>query len=249
MADTYPKATSIPYVPTNSDIYYPDSDGKPMAVSDLHRRLFFWTLQALETHFSEMPDVYVSGDIMMYYREGDPKKYIVPDVLVSFGIIKKPRYSYKTWEEGKVPDFVMELSSKITYDEDLDEKREIYASMEIQDYFLYDAEGLYLPSPLMGFTLVDDVYEAITPDVHGRIHSSVLELDFHLQDTELRIFDPIANDWVQTLAEQASRRADTAEARAEQDPIAGDNAETRAENAEAEVVLLREEIARLKANR
>ena len=263
MADTYPKETSIPYVPTDEAIIYPHTDGEPMSVNDYHRQAIIWTLQALEAHYAKNPDVYVSGDIFLYYKEGDPHKFISPDVLVSFGINKKPRYSYKTWEEGKVPDFVMEFSSKGTYDKDLDEKMDIYASMEIQDYFLHDAEGLYLPDPIMGFTLKDGVYEPIPPDEHEGFHSSVLSLDFRLRDTEIGIFDPVANEWVKTLTEQEAERAENAEARAEQETIARENAETRAENAEtraeqetiarenaeAENALLREELERMKADR
>ncbi len=192
MARTDPKDTSIPYVPTDGTVFYPDTDGKPMAVSDYHRKLLTWTLQALEAHFAQNSEVYVSGDIMMYYKEGDPWTSISPDVLVCFGINPKPRLTYKTWEEGKAPDFVMEFSSKNTYDKDLDEKMDVYASLEIQDYFLYDAEGLYLPTPLMGFTLVDDAYVAITPDDDGGIRSSVLGLDFRLRDGVIAIYDPVA---------------------------------------------------------
>ena len=226
MASTYTKGTSIPYVPTDAANFYPETDGKPMAASDYHRRLLIWTLQALEAHFAQNPEVYISGDIMMYYREGDPRKSISPDVLVCFGINPKLRLTYKTWEEGKAPDFVMEFSSKSTYNKDLGEKMDVYASLDIQDYFLYDAEGLYLPSPLMGFTLVDGVYVAVSADERGGFPASVLDLDFHLRDGEIAIYDPVAGKWVQT-------RAETAEA--------------RAENAEAEAAQLREELARLKA--
>ena len=245
MAHTYTEESAIPSVPTDSAVYYPDTDGKLMAASDLHRRLLFWTLQALDAHYAEMPDVYVSGDILIYYKEGDPKKSIVPDVLVSFGINKGLRDTYKTWVEGKAPDFVMAFASEKTYKDDLGREKDIYALMEIQDYFLYDAEGLYLPTPLMGFTLVDGVYEAIISDVHEGIHSSVLGLDFRLQYGELRIFDPVANEWVQSLEVQAFTPAEQAKARAEN---AEARAEARTEKAEAEIALLREEIERLKAS-
>ena len=225
MASTYPKGTSIPYVPTDATIHYPDTDGKPMAASDYHRQLLIWTLQALEAHFAQDPEVYISGDLLIYYREGDPRKSIAPDVLVCFGINPKLRRTYKIWEEGKAPDFVMEFSSESTYEKDLGEKMGIYASLEIQDYFLYDAEGLYLPSPLMGYSLADGSYVAIPPDDEGGIRSSVLGLDFRLQEREIRIYDPVADEWVQTLAEQEGERAD---------------------NAEAEVARLREELERLK---
>lgn len=249
MAHTYTEESAIPSVPTDSAVYYPDTDGIPMAVSDLHRRLFFWTRQALEAYYAEMPDVYISGDILIYYKEGDPRKSIVPDVLVSFGIKKGLRDSYKTWVEGKAPDFVMAFASEKTYKDDLGREKDIYASMEIQDYFLYDAEGLYLPSPLMGFTLVDGVYEAISPDVDEGIHSSVLELDFRLQDKEIRIFDPIANEWVQTLAEQAEALTEQAKARIEKERARTEQAKARTEKAEAEIALLRKEIERLKGSR
>ena len=259
MARPYAKYISIPYAPTDDVDLYPSEDGKPMAASDYHLRLLIWTLQALEAHFAQNPEVYISGDIMMYYREGDPRKSISPDVLVCFGINPKLRLTYKTWEEGKAPDFVMEFSSKSTYDKDLGEKRDVYASLGIQNYFLYDAEGLYLPSPMMGFTLVDGEYVAISADEQGGFRASVLDLDFHIRDGEIAIYDPIVGEWLETRAERtemAEARAENAEARAEQETIARENAETRAEqeaaraeNAEAEAAQLREELARLKARR
>ena len=225
MAITYPKDISIPYVPTDGTIYYPDEDGLPMAASDYHLSLLIWTLQALDAHFDHKPDVYISGDILMYYREGDPRKSISPDILVCFGINPEPRKTYKVWEEGKAPDFVMEFSSDSTYRKDFGEKMDVYASLEIQDYFLYDAEGLYLPTPLMGFTLEDGVYMPIPFDDDGSVRSSALDLDFCLQDGEIRIYDPVADEWILTRAEQT----EIAEARAEQETIARENAEARAE--------------------
>ena len=237
----------VAYVPTDALTLYPEEDGKPIAASDLHRRQLMWTLQALEAHFSQSPTVYVSGDILMYYVEGSPNKSVSPDVLVSFGIGMKARRTYLVWEEGKVPEFVMEFSSKNTYHNDLTDKIDIYASLKIQDYFLYDAEGLYLPSPLMGFELVDGIYVPVSPGVNGGFRSSSLGLDFHLRDEGLGIYDPVANEWVRTRAEAAEARtaqevtrAETAEARAAQETTRAETAEartaqeaTRADTAEA----------------
>lgn len=69
-------------IPT--DDLYPEEDGEPMAASDLHRKQLIWTIEALKTHFSHDPSVYVSGDILMYYVEGAPEFSISPDVLVTF---------------------------------------------------------------------------------------------------------------------------------------------------------------------
>ncbi len=239
---TYPKGLQIPYAPTETTIFYPETDGNPMAASDEHRRQLIWVLQVLETHFARQPEVYISGDIMMYYVEGAPRKVVAPDVLVTFGIGQKNRLTYKVWEEGKAPDFVMEFSSKSTYENDLTGKMEIYASLGIQNYFLYDAEGLYLPSPLMGFALVEGVYAPILRGKRDGFHASTLGLDFHIPEAELRIYDPVADEWLQTPAETAEARAETAEARAAQEIVAR-------QQSEAEVAQLREELARLQARR
>ena len=73
----YPNQPKIPYAPTETELY-PETDGKPMAVSDRHRRILTRILQVLENHFAQSPEVYVSGDILMYYMEGYPQKVVSP---------------------------------------------------------------------------------------------------------------------------------------------------------------------------
>jgi Uma2 family endonuclease len=107
---------------------------------------------------------------------------------------------------------------------------DLYATLGIPNYLLYDAEALYLPSPLMGFQLVDGVYIPIPPGVDGGIHSDVLALDFHIRERRLGIYDRVGGQWLQTPAENA-------EARAEQEAIAR-------QKAEEEVKRLREQLAR-----
>ncbi len=243
--DTYKNGPDIPYAPTDTADLYPETDGKPMAASDFHLEILIWLLQTLEAHFAQMPDVYVSGDILTYYTEGDPRAVVAPDVLVAFGIGRKRRHTYKVWEEGKVPDFVMEFSSKTTYQNDLTDKMALYAALGIPNYFLYDAEALYLPSPLMGFQLVKGVYVPVPPGVDGGIHSDVLGLDFHIRERRLAVYDPVSEQWLQTPAEQHAARAENAETRAENAETRAENAETRAENAETRAA--QETIARQKA--
>ena len=252
------KKEHIPSAPTDASIFYPEEDGEPMAVSDLHRRILMRTLQVFDEHFKQNSEVYVSGDILMYYVEGDPRKSVSPDVLVAFGLGKKPRRNYLVWIEGKVPDFAMEFSSKNTYQNDLGRKMELYASLGIRDYFLCDIEGLYLPAPLMGFTSVDGRYVPISANVDDGLHSPALNLDFHIDDVGrwlhtpvrnldfpadvmgLGIYDPVRDAWLQTPAESALAQAELATARAE-------TAEARAETAEAEAARLRAELERLQA--
>ncbi len=229
---TYTDKQKISSAPTDIPIYYPDTDGKPMAASDLHRDILNCTLETLKAHYTQRPDVYVSGDILMYYVEGDPHRVVAPDVLVSFGLDKKRRNTYLVWVEGKLPDFVMEFSSKTTYAEDLGKKMDLYASLGIQDYFLYDAEGLFLASQLMGWTLVDGVYVPVSEHADGGLHSDVLSLDFHVDDEGLGFYDPVAGAWLQTPTEAAEARAEQEATRAEQEATRAEQEATRAENAE-----------------
>ncbi len=245
---TYTDKQKISSAPTDTPIYYPDTDGKPMAASDLHRDILNCTLETLKAHYAQRPDVYVSGDILMYYVKGVPHRVVAPDVLVSFGLDKKRRNTYLVWVEGKLPDFVMEFSSKTTYAEDLGKKMDLYASLGIQDYFLYDAEGLFLASQLMGWTLVDGVYVPVSEHADGGLHSDVLSLDFHVDDEGLGFYDPVAGAWLQTPTEAAEARAENAETLAKQEASRAENAETLAEQeaarAEQEAARAEQEAAR-----
>ena len=225
--------SQIRYAPTGkTDIFYPESDGKPMAETERHRDLLINTLLILQEHFQDIPDLCVSGNMMMYYVEGNPRKSISPDIFVTFGIARKERRTYRIWDEGKPPDFVLEFSSENTYRNDLGAKKELYAEIGIAEYFLYDPERQYLPFPLMGFALISREYAPISPGANGSAFSATLGLELRLRGETLGFYDPVSEKWLQTPAEAATARAER---------------ETDArQRAEAEIKRLQEEIERLK---
>ncbi len=250
------------YAPTlETDIYYPESDGKPMAETDLHRDAMIKTIQILSEYYKEYWDVYISGNLMMYYIKGNPRKSISPDVFVAFGVGKKQRRTYQIWNEGKPPDFVLEFSSENTYRNDLNAKKDLYASIGITEYFLHDPERRHLPSPLMGFRLVDGEHADIPPDADGHLFSDTLGLSLRLRGEGLGFYDNTTEKWLETPAEAAAIRADEEKtraeqeaARAEQETAARKTAESLAQQeadarkqAEAEIARLQEEINQLKA--
>ena len=95
-------------------IEYPESDGLPMAENDFQLRTMTYAIEALDNHFRTRPDVYVSGDLFLYHEEHNNKARIAPDVFVVFGVPDHRRRTYLVWQEGKAPDFVMEVSSPST---------------------------------------------------------------------------------------------------------------------------------------
>ncbi len=199
-------------VPT---LIYPSSDGKPMAETDQHRKLMVDFIQMLEHHFQEANDVYVSGNLLMYYEEGNPRKSVAPDVFVVFGIGKKPRRTYLTWEEGNTPDFVLEVASPSTYQHDFGHKKQLYASvLAVKEYYIYDPYGDITPS-FIGYRLVDGEYQEIA-FVEGRLPSTMLNLELGEHEGVLRLYNPATQQWLQPPEERAERaEAELAEALAE----------------------------------
>ena len=196
--------TRFQYVPTDdAGIYYPETDGKPFAESDLHRIHIIDTYHRLNAYYEDRDDVYVSGNLLIYDVPGKTQRSISPDVMVVFGIEKKMRRTYKTWEEGKAPDLVMEFSSKTTYRSDLNKKKKRYAQLGVKEYFLYDPERSYLYDPLVGLRLNNDgENETILSLPNGGIPSAVLGLEFHIQEDDLGIYNPITDEWLPTPAEK-----------------------------------------------
>ena len=96
-----PMAT-IPQTPKVVD--YPTSDGKPMGETDLHRQDMVDVIETLEDRYAEQNDVYVTGNLLLYYVEGDRRRHLSPDVFVVHGVPKlPPRDYYLLWEEGGRP--------------------------------------------------------------------------------------------------------------------------------------------------
>ncbi len=115
-------------------IYYPESDGEPLAESDYQFCPLTDTVRTLGLHFAGRDDVYVAGNMLVYYRVNDVAARLAPDVFVVFGVDGHLRRSYFVWREGKGPDFVMEIASESTVANDPGEKRNRYAELGVAEY-------------------------------------------------------------------------------------------------------------------
>ena len=142
---------TLPPAPAAADVCYPESDGQPVAETDVHRTLMFELIGMLQTFFRDDPHVYISGNLFLYYQEGDPRRVVAPDVFVVPGIPNEPRRTYKLWEEEVVPAVVFELTSRSTRREDLHSKYDLYERLGVTEYFLFDPLGEYLRPPLQGY--------------------------------------------------------------------------------------------------
>jgi Uma2 family endonuclease len=187
-------------------IDYPTSDGKPMAETDFHRIVMMASIQTLEFWYAAVANVYVSGNLLMYYVPGNKRKHVSPDVFVVKGVKKKNRLYYLTWEEGKNPNAIIEITSKSTRKEDTDKKFVLYRDvLKVKEYFLFDPFGDYLkPDRLRGYRLQKGEYVPIE-FVDGRLPSQVLELHLEADGVNLRLYDPTTKAWLLTPDERADQ--------------------------------------------
>ena len=196
-------------------VVYPCSDGQPMGESDLHIMCMLHVLEVLKRHFEirAREDVYVSANSFLYYERGNPRAVVAPDVFVVRGVPSHLRDSYLLWKEPKGPDFVLEVTSASTRREDERRKREVYAALGVEEYFLYDPRGEYLTPPLQGYRLHGGEYRAlpamtVLPDGGVAVRSRVLELELRDRREErmLRVHDPVVGRDLPTYREESVAR-------------------------------------------
>ncbi|NJN67827.1 MAG: Uma2 family endonuclease [Chloroflexaceae bacterium] len=189
-------------------IEYPESDGQPMAETDVHRDEMVDVINTLKQFFREQPEIYVSGNLFIYYEEGNPRASVAPDVFVVKGVPKGRRHIYKLWEEGRSPAMVIEITSRKTRREDQHKKRTTYAALKVREYFLYDPLAEYLRPPLQGYRLQGegDSYLPISPNEDGSLLSQEVGVRLKIVDHRLRLIDARRGEMLLAPDEEAAAR-------------------------------------------
>jgi Uma2 family endonuclease len=215
---------------------YPTSDGEPVAETDWHRDLMLLLIEVLRAFYAGKR-VYVSGNLLVFYEEGNRRRHVSPDVWLARGVENRQRPNYLIWQERRGPEFVIELTSSSTRDEDLRTKLALYRdTLKVREYFLFDPHGDYLEPRLQGYRLRGEVYQNIRPR-SGRLPSRVTGLHLEADGDMLRLWDPTAQAWLPTPAERLAQ----AEERAEQESRLRREAQTEVERLRRELNRLRRE--------
>jgi len=202
-------------IPLRRDVEYPYSDGQPMAESDIHRKEMLDLIAALDRRYRDTPDVYVAGNMFLYFRQGDPRSVVAPDVFLVRGIPKGERKSFKLWEEGRVPSLVIEVTSESTRKEDLDKKKTCYERLGVEEYVLHDPEGDYLSPRLQGYRLAGDRYQPMPARFDGSLDSRTTGLTLRVEGNNLRLIDAATGErllWVDELADRVREQDDRIQA-------------------------------------
>ena len=185
-----------------------------------------------------------------------------PDLLIAFNAdleAYQRSNGYIIAEQGKPPDFVLEIASHSTGSEDVGDKRDDYADFGIPEYWRFDETptGSWHGNRLAGDRLINGAYQPIPIErMPGGIlqgYSPILNLLMRWENGQLRWHNPQTGEHIATFATERRRadrerearlraevrvedervRAVRAEVRAEDERVRADRAEVRAENAES----------------
>jgi Uma2 family endonuclease len=160
-------------VPSQQEIVYSSSDGEPLAETYDHLIAITTTLLILLQHL-ESQQATVLANQFLYYAQGFPRLRVAPDVMVILGVAPGGRDNYKTWIEGQVPAVIFEMTSPSTRSQDETEKKQLYESIGVTEYWQFDPRGEWIPEKLRGYRLAGELERVYVPIVDHR--SEVLQL-------------------------------------------------------------------------
>ncbi len=177
----------------------------------------------LAEKFAERSPV-VLADQFLYYAQGFSRLRVAPDVMVIFDIPQQPYDNYKIWETGQIPSVIFEITSASTQAHDQAKKRELYESIGVLEYWLFDPKGEWIPEKLRGYRRQANlpkneeeslVYEAIADGLSQvlglRLEVESSLINFYRRDNGEKLLIP--SELLAALQAQ-TQRADSAEERA-----------------------------------
>jgi Uma2 family endonuclease len=221
----------IPIPPPGED-ELPYDDGEPME-SERHLQQMNLLIEALKLRWHDRDDVYVGGNMAIYFSELQTKKndFRGPDVFVVLDTNARERKSWVVWQEdGRTPDVVIELLSESTEQVDRTDKMRIYAKLlRVPEYYLFDPFSGTLEAYALDRTT--RAYVPVPPEANDDVVSACLGLRLGVRHGTYR---GLAVDWLRWLdgdgrvvptgEEQARAAEEQARAAEEQARTAGDEA-------------------------
>jgi Uma2 family endonuclease len=227
------------------EIVYPSSDGEPLAESYDHLYVIMTTLAMLLQHLKGQQAT-VLADQFLYYAPGFPRLRVAPDVMVIFNVAPGGRDNYKIWEEGQVPSVIFEMTSPGTQSKDDVEKKNLYESLGVTEYWQFDPRGEWIPEKLRGYRLQGDLDQVYAPITNNQ--STPLQLQLMVEDKIIAFYRldngerllPLAElnialeeqsaalDRQKELTVQADQRAELAAAKAREEMTRAELADAKA---------------------
>ena len=205
-------------------VYYPEERDDDMGESSVHIKLLANLLSILKLYFKNRQDVFLSGNMNLYFEKGNSRRWFAPDLLVAFGVPNVERSSYLLFREQVFPQVIIEIASEKTWRNDIDEKLRTYEKYGAEEYYVLDPEAAYLSAPLIVYRRQGDALVEVET-IENRIFSPRLDLEIVWSQNDFRLFNRKTNEYLRNLDESEDAR----------------------QNAENEIERLKAEIERLRA--
>ena len=177
-----------------------------------------------------------------------------PDLLIAFDVSAadyRASNGYIVSEQGKPPDFVLEVASESTAEADVGAKRDYYAELGIPEYWRFDETGEFHGARLAGDRLVNGEYQPmVIEDLPGGVlqgYSAALNLNLRWEDGQLVWHDPATRQRIVTLDDERVRADSERQARLSEQARA-DNEQQQRIQAEARIQQLEAELDRLRSS-
>jgi Uma2 family endonuclease len=207
---------------TQTNIDYPDSDGKPMSDNTVQYRWITTIKSNLDWLFAQDDQVFIAGDLLWYPVEGDNKTRQAPDVMVAFGRPKGDRGSYKQWvEENIAPEVVFEILSPGNTVKEMHRKLLFYQRYGVEEYYIYDPQR----NECNGLIKNNGELEVI--ETMENWVSPRLGIKFSPGEPELKLYHP--NGELFSTYTEEKQRAESEKQRAESEKQRAESEKQRAE--------------------
>ncbi|WP_437683871.1 Uma2 family endonuclease [Sorangium sp. So ce131] len=199
----------VPIPPGEDELPY--DDGEPME-SPRHRKQMNLLIDVLELLWKDRDDVYVGGNMAVYFSELQARKndFRGPDVFVVLDTVKRERKSWVVWQEGgRTPDVVIELLSESTEAVDRNDKMRVYAKLlRVPEYYLFDPFTGVLEAYALDLATMSFV--PVSPAAGGDVTSARLHLGLGVRRG---VYSGLEADWLRWL-DREGRVLPTAEEQA-----------------------------------
>lgn len=199
----------------------------------------------LSMHFGNLDSTLVVADKwIVASAEFNRARARRPDLLIAFDVSPedyRASNGYIVSEQGKPPDFIMEVASPSTAEVDTGDKRVDYAALGVREYWRFDDTGDSHGDRLAGDRLEGGEYHPVSIDelapgvLQG--YSPALNLIIRWDHGQLVWIDPATEAPILSYEDQRDRADAEREARI--------RAESRADEAETRLREMEEEMQRL----
>lgn len=135
--------TSLLPTSQSTEVFYPSSDGEPLAETSVHADAIINTVGEVRQYLQGQSTI-VLADQFLYYAQGFPRLRVAPDVMVIFNVAPGGRDNYKIWEEGQVPVVIFEMTSEGTKNQDTGFNKTLYEQLGVLEYWLFDPKGEWI---------------------------------------------------------------------------------------------------------